>query len=89
MRTLKDDAGRLTFNEGEMESIARNYFFSLFSFRGRADLTPILSRINPRIPDEVNKKHMVPYSTSEIVEVLREMGPTKLQGIMGFLPCFS
>ncbi|KAA3462805.1 reverse transcriptase [Gossypium australe] len=88
IRGLQRVDGSLATNEREIEEVARSYFFDLFESRGVGDVEHILSGINSCISDSMNLSLTTSYTETEIVEALKEMGPTKASSFDGFSAIF-
>jgi hypothetical protein len=66
LKKLRDDSGVWVEEQGQIESLANNYFASLFSAGIHVADEAVLQKVQPRVNQRMNNLLMTPYTREEV-----------------------
>ncbi|KAA3484941.1 reverse transcriptase [Gossypium australe] len=78
---LEDEHGQITSDKRKMAEMAKKYFENLFTLGGINNTKYILSGIDVRVPEDMNKELTKKFTREKIFSTIKSMEPTKAPGL--------
>jgi len=84
IRTICDEQGRVWRKRRDVGKVFMEHFSRIFTSQGPSRVEACISKVSPKVSDEVNSRLLSPFSDEDVRAALFQMAPLKSPGPDGF-----